>query len=85
MNEPGGLDELSAAGRAAWTGRVEECIGEVLSDLALDGASIEELAPSQGHGYLYSANCRQGGFPESYIQLCESIYIRTGVKRCLAL
>ena len=36
MNEPGGLDDLGAAGRAAWTGRVEECVAEVLSDLALD-------------------------------------------------
>jgi len=36
MNEPGGLDELSAAGRAAWTRRVEECIVEVLTDLGLD-------------------------------------------------
>lgn len=36
MNEPGGLDELSAAGRAAWTCRVEECIAEVLTDFGLD-------------------------------------------------
>jgi hypothetical protein len=36
MNELGGLDELSAAGRAAWTCRVEECIAEVLTDLGLD-------------------------------------------------
>lgn len=36
MNEPGGLDELSAAGRAAWTRRVEECIAKVLTDLGLD-------------------------------------------------
>ena len=36
MNELGGLDELSAAGRATWARRVEECIAEVLTDLGLD-------------------------------------------------
>jgi hypothetical protein len=36
VNEPGGLDDLGATGRAAWTRRVEECIAEVLSDLGLD-------------------------------------------------
>jgi hypothetical protein len=36
MNGPGGLDDLGAAGRAAWTWRVEERVAEVLSDLGLD-------------------------------------------------
>jgi hypothetical protein len=36
VNEPGGLDELNSAGRAAWTRRVEECVAEVLTDLGLD-------------------------------------------------
>jgi len=31
MNEPGGLDDLGAAGRAAWTRRVEESVREVLT------------------------------------------------------
>jgi len=36
MNEPGGLDELGDAGRAAWTRRVEDGIAEVMTDLGLD-------------------------------------------------
>ena len=36
MIGPDGLDELGAAGRVAWAHRIEECIGEVLSNLALD-------------------------------------------------
>jgi hypothetical protein len=36
MYEPCGLDKLSAAGGAAWTRRIGECIAEVLTDLVLD-------------------------------------------------
>jgi hypothetical protein len=47
-NELGGLDDLGATGRAAWTRRVEECIAEVLTDLGLDVSHRFVLAAPDG-------------------------------------
>jgi hypothetical protein len=57
--------------------------GRDLSVIRLLGPMLERIS-SLEQQVSYSPNRREGVFPETRIQLCESLYVRSGAKRLYA-